>query len=277
MKHILKDERAAQNSLSLGVVGAGHMSYAIITGVMKRDIFPPERITVFGIEPEMLNAHKALGVEIAKDNCSLVSSSDLIILAVKPQTVEAVMKEINPCLEGKCLVSIAAGVSRDFLRRFAPAAYIVRVMPNTPLLVGYGASAVTPRGEIPENLYQAAVSIFSAAGEVAFVDDEHMNAIIGVNGSSPAYFFRMANAMVNSAVKQGIDPDVALRLTARTMEGAAQMLLHSGKTAQELTDMVCSPGGTTIAALTAFDEMGFDRMIDEAMLRCTKRAGEIGK
>lgn len=267
----------AQDSLSLGVVGAGHMSYAILSGVLKRDLFPPERITVSGIEQEMLTAHKALGVEIAQDNCSVVRASDLILIAVKPQTVETVLEEIAPYLKGKCIVSIAAGVSREFIRKHAKDAYIVRVMPNTPLLVGYGASAVTPRGEIPENLYEKAISIFSSAGEVAGIEDDLMNAVIGVNGSSPAYFFRMANAMVESAVRQGIDPKVALRLTARTMEGAAQMLLHTGKTAKELTDMVCSPGGTTIAALTAFDEVGFDRMIDEAMLRCTKRAGEIGK
>jgi len=269
--------RTSLGPLNLGVIGAGHMSYAIITGVLKRDLIPPEQITVRGIEQEMLSAHKALGVKVADDNCSVVKASDLVLLAVKPQTVDTVMEEISPFLKGKCLISIAAGVSREFLKKYSDEAHIIRVMPNTPLLLGYGASAVTPRGEIPENLYQAAISIFSAAGEVACIEDGLMNAVIGVNGSSPAYFFRMANAMVKSAVRQGIDSGVALRLAARTMEGAAQMLLHSGKSASELTDMVCSPGGTTLAALTAFDEMEFDRLIDEAMRRCTKRALEIGK
>jgi pyrroline-5-carboxylate reductase len=253
------------------------MSYAILGGALKKGLFPAEQIRVFGIDPAMLAEHKSLGVQIAESNEEVVRASDLILLAVKPQTVESVMGEIGPLLAGKCLVSIAAGVSRAFLKSFAPDAHIVRVMPNTPLLVGFGASALTPREEIPESLYNAAWSIFSAAGEAACVDDERMNAIIGVNGSSPAYFFRMANAMVESAARQGIDPDVALRLAARTMEGSAQMLLQSGKTAKELTDMVCSPGGTTLAALTAFDEGGFDDMIGEAMLRCTKRAGEIGR
>ena len=150
-------------------------------------------------------------------------------------------------------------------------------MPNTPLMLGCGASAVTERGNVPEDYYDFALRLFSAAGLVTQLPADRMNEIIPVSGSSPAFFFRMVSLMVQAAEKRGIDPETALQMAAKAMEGSARMLLESGRTAAELERQVCSPGGTTLAGLTAFDELGFDRMIDLAFDRCVRRAYELGK
>lgn len=265
------------SELRLGVIGAGNMATAILHGVRGRNVFPAERIIVSDRSSEKLEVCRELGCSVTTDNRRAAERADVLLLAVKPQSLDEVLDELSGHVAGKCVVSIVAGVSRNYLHSRLGADYVVRVMPNTPLLVGMGASAVTGRGEIPEPLYEKAVSLFSAAGEVAAVGDDRMNEIIFVNGSSPAFFFRMADAMVQAAKEQGIDPDTALRLAARTMEGSANMLLRSGKTAHELTVQVSSPGGTTLAALTAFDEFRFEEMISEAARRCTRRAYEIGK
>jgi len=263
--------------LRLGVIGAGNMGAAILNGALEQGVLNPDDIYLFDPSAEKRAAWQQWGVHVEKDNTSVVQASDMVLLAVKPQVIDGVLDQISAHVSGKCIISIVAGLSRAYLKRRFPDAYVICVMPNTPLLLGVGACAVTPRDDIPEELYHTAVSLFSAAGETAEVPADLMNQIIPVNGSSPAFFFRMAEAMVNSAKARGIQEDVALLLTAQTMAGAAEMLLHSGKSASELTRQVCSPGGTTLAALTAFDELNFDQVIDAAFERCIKRACDLGR
>lgn len=261
----------------LGVIGAGNMGSAIIKGALRQGVLSADDISISDPQAEKLLEWKTLGTHVYTENLSVVQAADLLLLAVKPQVIEDVLDQISGHVGGKCVISIVAGISKKYLMERLPGAYLVCVMPNTPLLLGVGACAITPREDVPEKWYQAAVSLFSAAGEVAEVPAELMNEIIPVNGSSPAFFFRMAEAMVESAKRRGIDETVALHLAAQTMAGAAEMLLHSGKSAAELTRQVCSPGGTTLAALTAFDELGYDSVIEEAFERCIKRAYELGR
>ncbi|MDD4715594.1 MAG: pyrroline-5-carboxylate reductase [Oscillospiraceae bacterium] len=262
----------------LGIIGAGNMASAILNGVLEKRIFPVDDIIVSNRSESKLETWKEKGIQVTTDNLKVVLESDVIILAVKPQSMEEVIKNIGLAAEGKCVVSIAAGVSREYLRdRLGPDVFLVRAMPNMPLLAGYGATAITYPYGTPDPLFQAVVSIFDASGTTVLMHEKTMNEIIAVNGSSPAYFFRMANAMVNWAKEQGIDPESALTLTAKSMEGASKLLLSGDKTLKEWIDQVCSPGGTTLAALSAFDEMEFDGMIAEAMNRCTKRANELGQ
>ena len=154
---------------------------------------------------------------------------------------------------------------------------MVRAMPNTPLMVGCGATAVARSEGVDDGLLQAVAELFRASGEVAVIEERDMDDIINVNGSSPAWFFRMADVMVRRAVSAGIDRDVALRLTAKTMEGSARLLLESGKSPEELCRQVCSPGGTTLASLSAFEDRDFDDLMLDAMERCTKRSKELGQ
>ena len=262
---------------SLGVIGAGNMGMAIINGALRAGILRPEQICLSDPQPAKTRPLEELGGHRAADNRQAAERADLVLLAVKPQVVDAVLEEISPLVSGKCVISIVAGVSRAYLCGRLPGAHVVCVMPNTPLLLGVGACAITPQEDVPEDLYQAARAVFAAAGKVAEVPAEKMNEIIPVNGSSPAFFFRMAEVMVNCARERGIDGDTAAVLAAQTMAGAAQMLLNSGKTPEELTRQVCSPGGTTLAALTAFDDLDFRGVIAEAFDRCIRRAYELGR
>ncbi len=264
-------------NLKLGFIGAGNMASAILGGVLRQKLVEPGQICMADPMPEKLEQLRKLGVDVTGDNRRAGLHADLLILAVKPQMFDAVLPGIADCVNGKCVVSIAPGISVDYLQNRLPGAHIVRVMPNTPLLVGMGVTAIAEAEQVPAPVFEAVKDIFSAAGEVAVIPETQMDAIVAVSGSSPAYFFRMLGAMVAEAQRQGIDPALALRMAARTMEGSANMILQVGKTADELTTQVCSPGGTTLAALSAFDEMGFEAMIAEAMIRCTRRSQELRK
>ena len=264
--------------LRLGVIGFGNMAGAIIKSALHNNVFSLSEITVFDIDPQKMLFAREIGVNTASTHGEAVINSDIILLAVKPQIIETVLSEIKNVSEGRCFVSIAAGISGDYIKSLlSPKAYVLRVMPNTPIMVGRGATAVAKSDDVPYEYYKKAVSIFSSSGEVAFIDESRMNEIISVNSSSPAYFFLMVDAMVKSAEEQGIDKAVALRLSAKAMEGAAAMLLESGKSPEELASQVTSPGGTTFAALKALSDNRFQETVRKAMHSCTKRAYELGK
>ena len=262
---------------TLGFIGAGNMASAILNGILHTALLTPERIRMSNRHADKLEIPARRGVVTTTDNKLVARESDIIILGIKPQMFAEVLPELAPLLHGKCVVSISPGYSSAWIEARLPGAHVVRAMPNTPLLVGNGVTAVARALQAPKVLFDAVVEIFSAAGEVFVVDESELDAVIAVSGSSPAYFFRMADAMVKGAAKLGMDAEESLRLTALTMEGAARMLLESGGEAGELTRQVCSPGGTTLAALTAFDEFKFEEMVSEAMARCVKRSKELGK
>lgn len=253
------------------------MATAILDGVVRQGLFKPEHITISNPHTDKLAHPQELGVRVTSDNRDVVDASELIVLAVKPQKYEEVIGDLSPRCAGRCIVSIGAGISTQWLRERLPGAFVVRVMPNTPLQLGLGATAVAQTDDVPDELFQTVCDIFSAAGTVSVIPESQMDDVIPVSGSSPAFFFRMADVMVRWAQEQGMDPQVALELAAASMKGSAEMLLRSGKTAGELTRQVCSPGGTTLAALTAFDERGFDELMRDAMGRCAQRSRELGR
>lgn len=264
------------HNFNLGIIGAGNMAGAIINGVLKNNLLTAQALYVSDTDESKLHALSGKGINLCASNSEVVSQSDIIVLAVKPQSMREVLEKLKGQTAGKCMVSIAAGVPSAFIMSILGGdTFVVRAMPNTPMLLGQGAIAVAHAHSIPQALYDAAVSVFSCSGQVVILPEEKLNEIIGVNGSSPAFFFRMAKAMRDAAQKQGIDPDVALSLIIKTMEGSAAMLRASGRTPEELTKQVSSPGGTTVAALSAFDELEYDALIEEAMARCTKRAYQL--
>ncbi len=261
----------------LGIIGAGNMGSAILQGGLQTGIMLPEQVWLANPHLEKTAPFGEMGVNTTTSNVETARKADILLLAVKPQMLPAVLEEISPCTAGKCVVSIAAGISRRWLRGQLPEAQVVCAMPNTPLMLGCGATALTEPDGVPEEAYRFVHRLFSAAGLVCILPEEQMNAIIPVSGSSPAFFFRMARLMVDAAARSGIDRTTALEMAAKTMEGAARMLQSSGRTAEELERQVCSPGGTTLAALTAFDELHFDEMMDLAFERCIRRAEELGR
>ena len=262
---------------TLGFVGAGNMAGAILSGILAKELLPVSRLWVFDSAEDKRKLWQEKGVGVAQSNVWLTQRCDVLVLAVKPQNFDEVLGELAPHTAGKCVVSIAPGISVAYLKAQLPGTAVVRVMPNTPLQVGRGATAVAQAPDVPEELFAWLCSLFRAAGEVAVIPEAQMDDIIAVSGSSPAFFFRMAAAMVDEAARAGLDPTLALRMAARAMEGSAAMLLESGKTAKELETMVCSPGGTTLAALSAFDEFHFEEMYREAARRCVTRSRELGR
>lgn len=264
--------------MRMGFMGAGNMAGAILDAVLSGGVFEADSLWAYDPDGEKLAAFSRRGVHLAKSGGDLADRCELILLAVKPQVMPAVLEELRPHAHGKLFVSIAAGISASFLKGgLGDQARVVRVMPNTPLMVGCGATAVAEAPQVPGELFKKVVDIFSAAGAVRVIPESLMNEVIAVNGSSPAFFFYMAELMERAAVEQGIPPETAHTLLAKTMEGSARMLLESGRPPEELRRQVSSPGGTTLAALTAFDDFDFQGLLREAMVRCLRRAEELGR
>lgn len=263
--------------MTLGFIGAGNMVTAILSGVLRQGLAEPEEIWLSNRSEGKLLAWAEKGVHVTTDNAVVAKNAQLIVLGVKPQVFEDVLPQVAPFAAGKCVLSIAAGISSGYLKKRLPGALVVRAIPNTPMKLGLGATAVAEAPEVPAQLFETVCALFASAGKVAVIPEAQMDDFIAVSGSSPAFFFRMAAAMVDAAKTAGIDETLALQMAAQTMAGSAAMLTGSGLTAGELTRQVCSPGGTTLAALTAFDDYRFEEMIAEAAKRCAQRSRELGK
>ncbi len=264
----------------MGFVGAGNMAGAIINGIVGTRTFPENRIFVFDTNRDKCEELKIkTDINIVASTAELAENCDIIFLAVKPQNFAEVLEALKPVVgEHHLFVSIAAGISTSFitdsLRYDCP---VIRTMPNTPLLIGKGATAMCRTANVSDENFTFVQSLFGACGTVTVLNESQMNAVISVNSSSPAYIYLFAKAMIDSAVKQGIDADTALQLICQTFEGSAGMLRQPNLTPEGLIKMVSSPGGTTLKALDVFYEHGFEQMVDDAMTACTKRAEELGK
>lgn len=262
---------------NVGLIGAGNMVGAILDGVLKSDLVCPSNIWLSNRSAGKLEPWAKQGIHTTLDNREVVENADVIVLGIKPQMFGEVLEELAPFGAGKCFISIAAGISSDYIKEKLPGSTVIRAMPNTPMKLGAGAIAIAEAPNVPQDVFAFACALFSTAGEIAVIEETQMDDFIAVSGSSPAFFFRFAAAMVSEAEKAGIDGAVALQMAAQSMLGSARMLLESGLSAKALEKMVCSPGGTTLAALSAFDEYRFEEMYHEAANRCAERSRELGR
>lgn len=265
--------------MTVGFIGAGNMAGAIINGILRAGVHPAGDMMVFDISEEKRHEFEQKGLRSAASVSTVVADSDIVFLAVKPQNFADVLEQAKQTVtKEKLFVTIAAGISiryiTDSLSCDCP---VIRAMPNTPLLVAKGATALCRSDSVTDNDFAFIRSIFEACGTVEILREDQINISTSVNGSGPAYVYLFAKAAADSAARQGIEQDAALRLFCQTLIGSAEMLLHSGHTPDELIKMVSSPGGTTLKALDVFYSRGFEAIIDEAMLACTKRAEELGK
>ena len=253
------------------------MATAIINGLLRSGSADGEHITVFDVIPEKLALIAGeKGVQTAPDAKTAAELSDIVVLAVKPQNYAEVLESLRPAVTTeKVIVTIAAGSSTDYIAKtLGVDCPMVRVMPNTPLLLGKGATALSRRN-ISDDDFKCVYDMFANGGETVILDESKMNSVIAVNGSSPAYVYLFAKAMVDYAVKEGIDENDALKLVCATLKGSAEMLEKSGDTPDVLIKKVSSPGGTTLKALEKLDEKDFYNSVIEAMDACTKRADEL--
>jgi pyrroline-5-carboxylate reductase len=264
----------------IGFIGGGNMAQAIIAGLLTSGRSSSD-ILVSDPNPACRSALSAMGVSCSEQSGPVITQANLIVLAVKPQIMDAVLAQLSPSLKTThIIISIAAGITIGNIRQQlgnAPNA-IVRVMPNTPALIGQGMSALASDLPLDRTTKNAVQEIFNACGQTLWVGSENaMDAVTAVSGSGPAYFFLMIENLINTGVRLGLTPEVARELVVQTAKGAAGMVEVSNVGPDELRQRVTSPGGTTEAALGVFDDGDFADLVDRALVAARDRAGELSK
>lgn len=263
-----------------GVVGAGNMGMAIADGAVRAGLLTPAEVLLCDRSEEKCAAHRAKGYAVTPDAAACYAESETLLLAVKPQNFDEVLADLGACGGEKPLVvSIAAGVTCARIERALGAdTAIVRVMPNTPLMLGRGATSLVKNAAATAEQLAQVRALFDTMGITVVFDREDMlNEVIPYAGSAPAYLYAFADAMVKSAAQHGVGEQDALRLFCQTMIGSAEMLLRGDKTPEELIKAVCSPGGTTLAAMEVLERRDLYGMLAEASDKCVARAYELGK
>jgi len=264
----------------IGVIGGGKMGSALIGGILSRDLIPAANVTVSDVAEERReDLKKTFGVNASDDNRKTVKVADIVILAVKPQNMAEILQETAGAFDKETLIiSIAAGISTSYIEGYLKkGARVIRVMPNTPAMIGEGATAITSGTNAAEGDIALARYIFEAVGITVSVKEDLMDAVTGLSGSGPAYGFVIIDALASGGVNMGLSRDVALKLTAQTLLGAAKLCLKGDKHPAELRDMVTSPGGTTIAGLKAMEEGKLRATMMAAVEAATERSKELGK
>ncbi len=264
---------------SIAMIGSGQMGEALIGGWLAAKTVPSEAIVATDASAERRDLMKRrFGVRTGTDNRDAASRAEVVVLAVKPQILDGVMKELSPALAGKLVLSIAAGVTIAHLMKLAPkGTRFVRVMPNTPVLVREGVSALTFGEGVGEKDQQLARRLFEAVGRAVVVEEKLMDAVTGLSGSGPAYVFMAIEALADGGVKMGLPRTVADLLAAQTVLGAARMVLESGEHPAKLKDRVASPGGTTIAGLHRLEQGGLRAAMIAAVEAASRRSEELGR
>ncbi|WFR60013.1 pyrroline-5-carboxylate reductase [Anaerocolumna sp. AGMB13025] len=263
----------------MGFIGAGNMGYPMIRGAVKA--FGTEQVIFTDAGKERCEFVKQeTGLEFVTENKAIADTCKYIVLAVKPQFYDIVLKEIKEAVTtDQVVISIAAGVTIDNVKAFlGETVRVVRAMPNTPALVKEGMSGVCySKDTYSEEEKEVIDALFSSFGNYQLFDENLMNAVVCANGSSPAYVYLFIEALADSVVKYGIPRDKAYTLVSQTVLGAAKMVLETGEHPGKLKDQVCSPGGTTIAGVAALEEYGFRNAIIKATDACYEKAVSLKK
>jgi pyrroline-5-carboxylate reductase len=266
------------NAKTIGFLGAGNMAGALIKGLVHAKATTPDRIVASDVKPERLaQLAKEHGIRTTVDNHALVREVDVLVLAVKPQVIDRVLMAIAGDVKEQLVVSVAAGVPLSVLEAKLPAGTrVIRTMPNTPAIVGAGATALAPGAHAREEDLAVARALFEAVGRVVTLEEAQLDAVTGLSGSGPAYVMLMIEALADGGVKVGLHRDTALLLAAQTVYGSAKLLLETGEHPGRLKDQVTSPGGTAIAGLHTLESGGLRRTLIDAVEAATQRAAALG-
>ena len=262
----------------VGFIGCGNMASAIIGGLINNaNIKASEIIAADASEAAIKKASDNLNINTTLDNKEVASSSEVLFLSVKPQFYETVIAEIKDTIsDNQIVVTIAPGKTLAWLaKRIGSNVKIVRTMPNTPALVGEGITAVCKNSLVNEKEFSYIMSLLKSFGLAEEISENLMDVVVSVSGSSPAYVFMFIEAMADAAVLDGMPRDKAYKFAAQAVLGSAKMVIETGKHPGELKDMVCSPAGTTIAAVRVLEEKGFRSSVIEAMKACTDKSKSL--
>jgi pyrroline-5-carboxylate reductase len=264
-------------TVKIGVIGAGNMGSAIIRGLLANGVCKEQQISVFDVDPAKTESFGNEGLHVADSVYEIGETADTVIIAVKPATVSEVLAEIGQAPVATLMVSVAAGITTKAIEDVLPDHPVVRVMPNTPCMVGAGASGVARGTNARDEHVRRALEIMGALGYAGEVPESLMDAVTGLSGSGPAYVAVMIDALMQGGVRMGIPRPVALRLAAQTVFGAAKMILDRNLEPSMLRDMVASPGGTTAEGLMALEASAFRYAVMDAVEAATVRSQELGE
>ncbi|MEY2863946.1 MAG: hypothetical protein RLY58_1653 [Pseudomonadota bacterium] len=257
----------------IAFIGGGNMAQAMIGGLLSKDIKTSRMIVSEPVEHLRQTLAKR-GLQVTENNRAAVVEADVVVLAVKPQMMKAVLADLQDVIGGRLVLSIAAGLTVETLSKML-GGYdrIVRVMPNTPALVQTGASGLYAGAGVSAADRAQAAAVMGATGLVIWVEDEaHMHAVTAVSGSGPAYFFYWMEAMIRAGQDMGLDEKTARALTLQTALGAAQMAITSGEHPAQLRRNVTSPNGTTQAALDCMNDLSVDAHVVQALHAAAERS-----
>ncbi|MHC0038024.1 pyrroline-5-carboxylate reductase [Pseudoneobacillus sp. C159] len=264
----------------VGFIGCGKMAQAMMEGMIRSKIVQPEAIMASALtEATLRSVKEKYKIQVSANNIEVVQHADILILAIKPNIHEAILKEIAGVMdERKILITIAAGISLEYIESFFPTKMkVVRAMPNTPSLVGEGMSAICHTQQVNGEDLEKVLLLFNSFGKTEVMVEALMDAIPAISGSSPAYVYMFIEALADGGVKQGIPRKQAYKLAAQAVLGAAKMVLETERHPGELKDDVCTPGGATIEAVAALEQEKFRSAILTAMDQCTKKAKQLAK
>ena len=264
----------------IAFIGAGKMGEALIRGIIADGLYPRDAIIAAEPDDERREMVKReLGINTTRDNREAIRGADIVCLAIKPQILDAVLEEISEDItEEQLLISILAGVpTRRIEDKPGKKIRVVRVMPNTPALAGAGIAAICPGRYAGSDNLRSVEEIMSAVGDVLRVPEELIDAITGVSGSGPAYFFLFTEALARAGRKIGLSREQADLLARKTLIGAGKLLEETGQSPEELRRNVTSRGGTTEAALKTFERLGFEEIVEKAVRAARDRARELGR
>jgi pyrroline-5-carboxylate reductase len=263
----------------LAVIGVGNMAKAIISGALSSEL----NIDRFFLYDKFTSACDSFlnvpSVSVSDSIKTAVESADYVMLSVKPQNYPEVLESIKaiPLHNSKIYISIGAGITVKSDSDALDGATVIRVLPNLPMTIGLGVSAICSNEKADKKDFDLVTKIFSCSSSTIIIDEDEMNRIIGVTSSSPAYVFKFIDAICKGAAAQGLDGDSLINAVCDVIIGSATLLKQSSDSPADLIKKVASKGGTTEQALLKLDEGNFDEIVKSAMIACTKRADELGK
>ncbi|MBQ2272213.1 MAG: pyrroline-5-carboxylate reductase [Clostridia bacterium] len=262
---------------TLGFIGAGHLGSALLEGFLTGNVLPAASVCAYDPEESARTSLALKGVTVLDSEADVVSSSKIVVVAVRPSDVRIVMEKIRDVISfNNVLVSVAAGVTMSAIKKhLGKECKLVRAIPNVACEYGKGVTAMAYEMPITYQELQLVKDLFESLGILRVVEERRLNDYIAAASSSSAYFYYMVKSIAEAAVAQGIDPETASQVAASAMIGAAKTLETSKKSADELIASVATPKGTTVEAINIMEKSGFSQIMADAMLACTKRANDM--
>ena len=265
-------------NMKLAIIGSGKMATALALGIIREKALSKNDIVASDISSDARKDFEdKTGIKCVASSAEALKNADLVLLAVKPQCTKELIPEISKLCQGKLIISIMAGIPLRSLFKWFGSKRAVRTMPNTPLMVGKGATAIACGDDVSASDKELTESFFKASGIVYELPESSLDLVTALSGSGPAFAFEYVQAMVDAAEKLGMNKEIALELTVQTLAGAAEMLKQGMGTPDELRNAVTSKGGTTAAGLAVLEKSNFRKLVHEVIQSAENRSKELGK